>query len=508
MACLALDEQRIAIAHYLWLASVATPSTLLQPGSYSTSAPLYECTLDVDCVYSRRHFAAALARRPWWHQRENAASFSDHATDVASAHANNAAAAPAHCVIGEYERIPWDEVLKPPHTVTNNILVRKGLCRKAQFSNFMARHAAKCGEACPLRACIPHTVIVDTVAAFIARPAWLDFRSALAEALGDADDAMALAAPGTPWILKPSMANKGAEIFIVTSIAEVEAAVREWRDVGQWVLQRYIDAPMLATPARHKFHLRVYVLADGALSVSVFGEALVLLAARPYARVGASGAALDRHAHITNSCVGVELEEGGGWSEAAFVRKFSELPGLLAGSGACASESHARELCASLWARVEDCIAHSFFAFEGDFSGLMPLPNAWELYGVDFVVDAEGGLHLLEFNPTPDIRQTGTRLDYIIDALMEGMLAITLDQRFPPPTTQALLLPPATCNTPVTANSNCAAEDEHGGASSSAEIRDHGGEHLALPQPAAVLRWKEVLKRTWPQPAGGVSMQF
>ena len=48
-------------------------------------------------------------------------------------------------------------------------------------------------------------------------------------------------------------------------------------------------------------------------------------------------------------------------------------------------------------------------AMEGDTAAYLPLRNAFELYGVDFLLDESWGVHLLEFNPTPDVRQTGAR---------------------------------------------------------------------------------------------------
>lgn len=72
--------------------------------------------------------------------------------------------------------------------------------------------------------------------------------------------------PGKLWILKPSLANKGAEVTVVSSFDTVLGTVKLWRDVREWVLQEYLERPLLI--ARRKFHLRVYVLAVGALKVT------------------------------------------------------------------------------------------------------------------------------------------------------------------------------------------------------------------------------------------------
>ena len=63
---------------------------------------------------------------------------------------------------------------------------------------------------------------------------------------------------------------------------------------------------------------------------------------------------------------------------------------------------------------------------------LQPLPNAFELFGVDFLVthaDASEGaktgsryrVYLLEFNAEPAIEMTGSRLTWILEDLFESM---------------------------------------------------------------------------------------
>jgi carbamoylphosphate synthase large subunit len=74
---------------------------------------------------------------------------------------------------------------------------------------------------------------LDVYSALHARPRWLDARSALTEALFEAEEAMEGAGRGVPWILKPSLTNKGAGIVIVHSMEEVEACVVEEQEVGQ-----------------------------------------------------------------------------------------------------------------------------------------------------------------------------------------------------------------------------------------------------------------------------------
>jgi hypothetical protein len=353
-----------------------------------------------DCPYTQRHLDSIFARRAsFWRVLPPAAPLP--------------AIAAALLVWDEYEAIDWGAVMSPPYRLVSSFCIRKGLCRKANLAEALAAHASR-HPGSPLARALPPTAVIDTFSAFHARPKWLDLDSALAEALCEAEAAIEAAGAGAAWVLKPSLTNKGAGIALLHGVAELGAAVRAEPDVGQWVLQRYVAPPLLLRG--HKFHVRLYVAAVGALRVFVFREALLLLAPEPFTEdLGAVGA------HVTNTCVGAASPR---FSEEAHVRCLSELPELLGGDAAAAAAA-AAELFASM-CRVT---AHAFVAQEGRVAGFMPLPCGWELYGVDFLVDAGMRPWLLEFNPSPDIKQSGARLDGVIGTMLEGLVQLAVDRR-------------------------------------------------------------------------------
>ena len=373
--------------------------------------------------------------------------------------------------VDEYEHTDWGTALAPPYRLVSNFCIRKGLGRKGNLAEAMEAYFMRHSDLrAALGRCFPCTVVLDTFSTFHARPRWLDEGSALAEALFEAEAAMA-SAPRAAWILKPSLTNKGAGLSIVTTFAQVEAELRRERELSQWVLQRYLRRSLLLLPlrrgaatTRHKFHVRLYAAAVGALEVHVYREALLLVAPEAY-----DGSALGRTAaHITNTCVS---QGSAAFEEALHVRCLSELPGLLAGAGglegAGVVAGAAEAAVAGLFADMCTLTAHCFAAQEGRAAGFQPLPLGWELYGIDFLVavgeeeEMEGGggggaaaaaaeaqTHspgslgqwravLLEFNPCPDVRQTGDRLDGLIGGMLEGLLQVALDERVaggqPPP---------------------------------------------------------------------------
>ena len=50
------------------------------------------------------------------------------------------------------------------------------------------------------------------------------------------------------------------------------------------------------------------------------------------------------------------------------------------------------------------------------------LPNAFEVFGLDFMVDASGEVWLLEVNAFPDFKQTGGDLKAIVGGFWEGVV--------------------------------------------------------------------------------------
>lgn len=50
------------------------------------------------------------------------------------------------------------------------------------------------------------------------------------------------------------------------------------------------------------------------------------------------------------------------------------------------------------------------------------LPNAFEVFGLDYLVDEQGTAWLLEVNAFPDFRQTGDELKGLVRSLWEGVV--------------------------------------------------------------------------------------
>ncbi|KAI9825616.1 MAG: hypothetical protein M1832_000960 [Thelocarpon impressellum] len=241
------------------------------------------------------------------------------------------------------------------------------------------------------------------------------------------------------WILKPSMADRGQGIRLFSSEAELRGIFEGWEEdlppspsasddgddgvakgeggdgimtsqLRHFVAQPYIHPPLLTPPSSEgeggpkKFHVRTYVLAAGALRVWVYREMLALFASAPYTAPGEGPLS----AHLTNTC----LQDG---SHEGSVKRFWALPSSLPSLPPTWKEGVFAQIC--------NTTSETFLAAaRGGAAHFQPLPNAFEVFGLDFLVDSKGLVWLLEVNAFPDYKQTGEELREVVGGLWEGVV--------------------------------------------------------------------------------------
>ena len=235
----------------------------------------------------------------------------------------------------DFSAIPWDSVLDGRATASAQYL-KTGLVRKADLLHYMRKHGAACR--------FPPTIVGDIeddddVDELIASWRAAD-TSASCAASSAAASSIVPASPSTSdgslWLLKPSRANRGEGIAVLrggdeASLRTALAAHPRHRD---WLLQCYVlplllprrpqqQQPLASASEQPtcglKCHLRLHVLAVGALSVWVHDAPLVLLAseqwAMPTASVLSAPATSGKGEKDGESVEGVEGREGGNGDE-------------------------------------------------------------------------------------------------------------------------------------------------------------------------------------------------
>lgn len=378
----------------------------------------------------------------------------------------------------QYESINFDHLVEHSTTsIANAYVIRKALIRKHYLSTTIANWITKYPESLLKKHVKPSVEFEVDYAEFLDDAlveAWELKESWARNEASDGEEGRENEREW--WILKPGMSERGQGIRLFSSEEELTNIFEEWdpesddededggdarsddeansklsgRDeergiitsqLRHFIAQPYIHPPLLfpsqssaSNPADsfRKFHIRTYVLASGALTVYVYRPMLALFAASPYIPPWDHGLQADRDeamkAHLTNTC----LQDSG--DREGSVALFWSLPNTLPSQPSSSSTAPIPSAEQENWKdRVFDQICQiTGETFEAAARGMsihfQPLPNAFEIFGLDFMVGIEynGELRtwLLEVNAFPDFRQTGAELKGLVEGLFEGVVEV------------------------------------------------------------------------------------
>lgn len=369
----------------------------------------------------------------------------------------------------QYESIDFDHLMEHSSTsLANAYVIRKALIRKHYLSTTVANWVTK----------YPDSVLKTHV-----KPS-VEFEVDYAEFLDDAlleawelkeswarNGACEEGKEKEWWILKPGMSERGQGIRLFSSEEELTSVFEEWdppsddededddarsdaadeeregdgimtSQLRHFIAQPYISPPLLLpapgepsddTSTFRKFHIRTYVLATGALKVYISKPMLALFAARPYTPPS-SNTTLDTNcdealkAHLTNTCLQNSTERDGS------VGTFWSLPSTLPVQPSYTSPSCSLDSTnwhSKIFAQICSITSSTFEAAARSMSiHFQPLPNAFEIFGLDFMVSVEEGgelrAWLLEVNAFPDFRQSGEECRGVVEGLFEGVIGVAV----------------------------------------------------------------------------------
>jgi tubulin--tyrosine ligase len=390
----------------------------------------------------------------------------------------------------QYESIDFDHLISHASTsLSNAYIIRKALIRKHYLSTTISNWVTKYPDS------ILKSHVKPSVEFEVDYAEFLD--DALVEAWELKESWERGMEKGSEerewWILKPGMSERGQGIRLFSCEEELTAIFEEWdpesddeededegvdsedarSDAGtpsdnktptpnagqadgkkeeegkgiitsqlrHFIAQPYIHPPLLLNPptsadqALRKFHIRTYILAIGALQIFVYKPMLSLFAARPYTPPWTSENAENPEevlkAHLTNTCLQDSNDREGS------VGLFWSLPDNIPAQPDSRSSII---LTSTSWKDqvFQQICAITSETFEAAARGMsihfQPLPNAFEVFGLDFMVSVEDGstlnTWLLEVNAFPDFRQTGDELKGLLGGLFEGVMDRAVAQFF------------------------------------------------------------------------------
>ena len=187
------------------------------------------------------------------------------------------------------------------------------------------------------------------------------------------------------------------------------------------VVQRYVERPLLIH--KRKFDIRQWVLVTSVNPLVVWSYTSYYLRFCSVEYVSADYNSADYRAiHLTNQSVQKHVEgygaveglESNMWSRRSFHEYLAATHGEEDGAGIAASiEAQIRRAIGVATRSVCDIVEHR--------------RNSFELFGFDFMVDADHRVWLLEANSSPDMSRNAAPLRAIVDDGLDDLLQLVLD---------------------------------------------------------------------------------
>ena len=223
------------------------------------------------------------------------------------------------------------------------------------------------------------------------------------------------AASAVRWVVKPGRLARGTGVSVAASSADALESARLLNSSSTVVIaQEYVQPPLLLHG--HKFDMRVFFL------VTQWFPATAYVYSSPYARVAPlpySSDDLSKLAHVTNRQISKHFQGTDPRFGAAWQWSHKQLDDHLQGSGR--GQMWRRSLWPGILALAR-AVARALPP-AGHRSG------SFQLFGLDVLADARGGVWLCEVNSGPGLHMITDVVRAIYPSMVDQMFSIVLGDK-------------------------------------------------------------------------------
>ena len=232
------------------------------------------------------------------------------------------------------------------------------------------------------------------------------------------------------WIIKPIDCNRGNGIEILSRFTDLQKCVQNVDDkvrstkgvnlpVSKVLVQKYIERPMLIT--ERKFDIRMWVLLDSMVNLYIFPEGYLRLSSEKYTCTDSS-----KYIHLTNNAI-QQYSKGYGEKEAGNQLSFKDLKSYFS-----TNQEYAKlDFEKGIMQRILKVTKMAFASVHNKINQNRR-EKLFELFGMDFMLDENAGVWLIEVNTNPCLALSSPLLEKLIPRMLDDALKMVLDPVFPP----------------------------------------------------------------------------
>ena len=229
------------------------------------------------------------------------------------------------------------------------------------------------------------------------------------------------------WIIKPGEnTNKGHGIEVAEEFYEIKEIVEEVTsdNLHTCIVQKYIAAPLLIN--QRKFDIRTYALmtsVNGNLKGFTYEEGYLRTSSVKYSTKNLA----NRMTHLTNDAV-QKCSENYGKFEAGNKLSYDDFQRYLDRTFTGRNICFERDILPQIKKITTDC-------FRAVWGKIDPSKrtNTFEIYGLDFMLDEDFKVYLIEVNTNPDLSLGSPLLARLIPSMLDNTFQLVVDPVFPPP---------------------------------------------------------------------------